>query len=98
MKDQDYTISFLVNQTPGKVFAAINNVQGWWSGEIKGRTDELGADWPGGFYCPCHGSKYDISGRVFKDMPAPRNLTIPPYAYAPTGHLVIGVNAAAADA
>ncbi len=59
---------------------------------------ELGADWPGGFYCPCHGSKYDISGRVFKHMPAPRNLTIPPYAYAPTGHLVIGVNAAAADA
>jgi ubiquinol-cytochrome c reductase iron-sulfur subunit len=59
---------------------------------------ELGADWPGGFYCPCHGSKYDISGRVFKHMPAPRNLTIPPYAYAPNGHLVIGVNAAAADA
>ena len=35
---------------------------------------ELGADWPGGFYCPCHGSKFDLSGRVFKDVPAPLNL------------------------
>ena len=58
---------------------------------------ELGAGWPGGFYCPCHGSKYDISGRVFKDMPAPRNLTIPPYAYAKNGHLVIGVNEVSED-
>ena len=38
---------------------------------------DLGANWPGGFYCPCHGSKYDISGRVFKSMPAPKNLTVP---------------------
>ena len=59
---------------------------------------ELGAGWPGGFYCPCHGSKYDISGRVFKDMPAPRNLTIPPYAYAKNGHIVIGVNQVSDDA
>ncbi len=44
MKDQDYTISFSVNQPPEKAFAAINNVQGWWSGEIKGRTDRLGAE------------------------------------------------------
>jgi len=36
---------------------------------------DLGQNWPGGFYCPCHGSKYDISGRVFKSMPAPKNLT-----------------------
>ena len=35
---------------------------------------DLGQNWPGGFYCPCHGSKYDISGRVFKSMPAPKNL------------------------
>jgi ubiquinol-cytochrome c reductase iron-sulfur subunit len=51
---------------------------------------DLGANWPGGFYCPCHGSKYDISGRVFKSMPAPKNLTVPPYAFASDARVVIG--------
>ncbi len=40
---------------------------------------DLGADWPGGFFCPCHQSKFDMAGRVFKGMPAPKNLTITPY-------------------
>jgi ubiquinol-cytochrome c reductase iron-sulfur subunit len=53
---------------------------------------DLGANWPGGFYCPCHGSKYDISGRVFKSMPAPKNLTVPPYAFSPTARITIGVD------
>jgi ubiquinol-cytochrome c reductase iron-sulfur subunit len=53
---------------------------------------DLGGDWPGGFYCPCHGSKYDISGRVFKSMPAPKNLTVPPYAFSKDTHVVIGVD------
>jgi len=53
---------------------------------------DLGANWPGGFYCPCHGSKYDISGRVFKNMPAPKNLTVPPYSIADNLHVVIGVD------
>jgi ubiquinol-cytochrome c reductase iron-sulfur subunit len=53
---------------------------------------DLGGGWPGGFYCPCHGSKYDISGRVFKGMPAPKNLTVPPYAFAGDAHVVIGVD------
>jgi len=53
---------------------------------------DLGANWPGGFYCPCHGSKYDISGRVFKSMPAPKNLTVPPYAFADAARIVIGVD------
>jgi ubiquinol-cytochrome c reductase iron-sulfur subunit len=53
---------------------------------------DLGANWPGGFYCPCHGSKYDISGRVFKSMPAPKNLTVPPYAFAAVARIVIGVD------
>src|ERR1700680_4295735 len=53
---------------------------------------DLGQNWPGGFYCPCHGSKYDISGRVFKSMPAPKNLTVPPYAFADAARLVIGVD------
>jgi ubiquinol-cytochrome c reductase iron-sulfur subunit len=53
---------------------------------------DLGANWPGGFYCPCHGSKYDLSGRVFKSMPAPKNLTVPPYAISADLRVVIGVN------
>jgi ubiquinol-cytochrome c reductase iron-sulfur subunit len=54
---------------------------------------DLGANWPGGFYCPCHGSKFDISGRVFKSMPAPRNLAVPPYAFVgDTMRIMIGVD------
>jgi ubiquinol-cytochrome c reductase iron-sulfur subunit len=53
---------------------------------------DLGKDWPGGFYCPCHGSKYDLSGRVFKSMPAPKNLTVPPYAFASAARIIIGVD------
>ena len=52
----------------------------------------LGSGWPGGFYCPCHGSKYDLSGRVFKSMPAPKNLTVPPYAISADERVVIGVD------
>lgn len=53
---------------------------------------ELGADWPGGFYCPCHGSKFDLSGRVFKDVPAPLNLPVPPYRYLTDDRLLIGAD------
>jgi ubiquinol-cytochrome c reductase iron-sulfur subunit len=53
---------------------------------------DLGANWPGGFYCPCHGSKYDLSGRVFKSMPAPKNLAVPPYAIDAHTRIVIGVD------
>lgn len=53
---------------------------------------ELGADWPGGFYCPCHGSKFDLSGRVYKGVPAPTNLEVPPYAFASSGHILIGMD------
>jgi ubiquinol-cytochrome c reductase iron-sulfur subunit len=53
---------------------------------------DLGPNWPGGFYCPCHGSKYDASGRVFKSMPAPKNLTVPPYALSAAARVVIGVD------
>ena len=55
---------------------------------------DLGANWPGGFYCPCHGSKYDLSGRVFKSMPAPKNLTVPPYAVDAKMRVVIGLDEA----
>lgn len=49
-------------------------------------------DWPGGYFCPCHGSKYDLAGRVYKGVPAPYNLPVPPY-YFPNDHtLRIGDN------
>lgn len=51
---------------------------------------ELGNDWPGGFYCPCHGSKFDVAGRVFTGSPAPTNLVVPPHMIAGTT-LTIGV-------
>lgn len=53
---------------------------------------QLGADWPGGFFCACHGSKFDLSGRVFRGAPAPTNLEVPPYTFADSGHIVIGVD------
>jgi len=46
--------------------------------------------WPGGFLCPCHGSQFDLAGRVYKNMPAPTNLEIPPHRYLAEGKLVIG--------
>lgn len=52
----------------------------------------MGSDWPGGFLCPCHGSKYDLSGRVFKSMPAPLNLRIPPYVFLSDTSLLIGAD------
>lgn len=51
---------------------------------------DLGPDWHGGFFCPCHGSKFDLAGRVFKGVPAPLNLEIPRHAYLSDTRLVIG--------
>ena len=56
---------------------------------------DLGAAWPGGFFCPCHGSKFDLAARVFKGVPAPTNLVIPPYQYLSNAKLLIGVDAKA---
>nr|MDE2135991.1 ubiquinol-cytochrome c reductase iron-sulfur subunit [Gammaproteobacteria bacterium] len=50
----------------------------------------MGEQWPGGFLCPCHGSRYDLAGRVFKGSPAPTNLEIPPYSMAGPDQLVVG--------
>lgn len=55
-----------------------------------GPDSGLGDDWPGGFFCPCHGSKFDMAGRVFKGMPAPVNLTVPPHVYLTDTRLLIG--------
>lgn len=51
---------------------------------------DLGPDWLGGFLCPCHGSKFDLAGRVFTGVPAPTNLTIPPYRFVNDSTIVIG--------
>ncbi|CEK11738.1 ubiquinol-cytochrome c reductase, iron-sulfur subunit [Legionella hackeliae] len=53
-------------------------------------VNELGPDWAGGFYCPCHGSTFDLAGRVFKGVPAPINLQVPPYYFASEHVIVIG--------
>lgn len=51
---------------------------------------DLGADWQGGFFCPCHGSKFDLAGRVYKGVPAPTNLVIPPYKYLTDTTILVG--------
>lgn len=50
----------------------------------------LGAGWAGGFFCPCHGSTFDLAGRVFRNKPAPTNLEVPPHRYIADGKLLIG--------
>jgi ubiquinol-cytochrome c reductase iron-sulfur subunit len=51
---------------------------------------DLGPEWLGGFYCPCHGSKFDLAGRVYSGVPAPKNLVIPPHKYITEARLLIG--------
>jgi len=53
---------------------------------------DLGPDWKGGFFCPCHGSRYDLSGRVFAGVPAPSNLQVPPYRFVTDTRIMIGVD------
>jgi len=52
--------------------------------------EDLGPDWLGGFFCPCHGSKFDLAGRVYKHVPAPTNLVVPPYKYLSDTLILIG--------
>ena len=60
-------------------------------GEIK--PEPFDPDWKGGFFCPCHKSRYDLAGRVFDGVPAPANLQVPPYKFMPDGkHVNIGVS------
>ena len=51
---------------------------------------DLGASWKGGFFCPSHGSKFDLAGRVYKGVPAPTNLVIPPYKYLTDATILVG--------
>lgn len=54
------------------------------------------SDWFGGFFCPCHGSKFDLSGRVYKGVPAPTNLRVPPYTFSQTNVITIGIDSGTA--
>jgi ubiquinol-cytochrome c reductase iron-sulfur subunit len=57
---------------------------------------DLGEDWKGGFFCPCHGSNFDLAGRVYKGVPAPTNLVVPPHQYLSENVILIGVDGGAA--
>lgn len=53
-------------------------------------AEDLGKGWKGGFFCPCHGSKFDLAGRVYKGVPAPLNMPVPPYRYVDDSTIVVG--------
>jgi ubiquinol-cytochrome c reductase iron-sulfur subunit len=53
---------------------------------------DLGPDWPGGYFCPCHGSKFDFTGRVYRNVPAPTNLVVPPHRFLSATAVRIGEN------
>ena len=53
-------------------------------------AEGMGANWHGGFFCPCHGSKFDLSGRVYSGVPAPRNMSVPPYRFLTESRILIG--------
>jgi len=58
--------------------------------KFKTGPEAFAADWKGGFYCPCHGSLFDLAGRVYKNKPAPDNLKVPPYKYLSDTKILIG--------
>src|SRR5689334_19837385 len=57
---------------------------------FKPGSEAFEADWKGGFYCPCHGSLFDLAGRVYKNKPAPDNLKVPPYTFLSDNKIIIG--------
>ena len=57
-----------------------------------GKPNNLGKEWHGGFFCPCHGSKFDLAGRVYAGVPAPTNLQVPPHKYLSESVILIGVD------
>lgn len=61
------------------------------SPEFKPTPGELNATWQGGFYCACHGSRFDMAGRVYKNVPANKNLEVPPYHFISENRILIGL-------
>jgi len=57
---------------------------------LKSGPEPFASDWEGGFYCPCHGSLFDLAGRVYKNKPAPDNLRVPPYTFLSENKILIG--------
>jgi ubiquinol-cytochrome c reductase iron-sulfur subunit len=57
---------------------------------------DLGSDWKGGWYCPCHGSKFDLAGRVYQNVPAPTNLVVPPHYFKDDNTILVGEDGGAA--
>ena len=58
--------------------------------KYKPNLQDVSADWPGGFLCPCHGSTFDLAGRVYKGVPAPINLAVPPHRFLDPVTLMLG--------
>ena len=58
----------------------------------RGASSGLSDDWLGGFFCPCHGSKFDLAGRVYKNVPAPTNLEVPPHSFLSDSRVLIGIS------
>ena len=58
--------------------------------KVEAESRNLGDEWTGGFFCPCHGSKFDLAGRVYKGVPAPKNLAVPPYHFIGDNRILIG--------
>lgn len=63
---------------------------------LVGTAEGMDDNWLGGFFCPCHGSRFDLAGRVYKNLPAPTNLEVPPHMYLSETHVIIGVDEGAA--
>jgi len=61
--------------------------------KVEAESKNLGSEWQGGFFCPCHGSKFDLAGRVYKGVPAPKNLEVPPYHFIGDNRILIGEDA-----
>ena len=61
------------------------------------KPGELDAEWQGGFFCPCHGSKFDLAGRVYKGVPAPTNLIVPPHRFLTDSQVEIGIDTKTED-
>ena len=60
--------------------------------KFRAQAEAFSSDWKGGFYCPCHGSLFDLAGRVYKNVPAPDNLIVPPHKFLSDGKILIGVD------